>query len=187
MKKVVALALVALFGLTGCAPVMLLAVISGGLAAIALPDFEDYRGKAQDASLSASVKQISLAVEMYGVDHDGRYPGTTSWLADLTPAQGRYLPDNQLPKMPWGARRQTNALAVHDLGQQLSLDPKHLTAVGTVLGKGKVSTTGSFDALTYGAVLYEALGKGGYVLYGIGKRGDDAVVGAALASPLDTE
>ncbi len=56
-------------------------LILGLLAAIAIPSFFNQRDKAKDADAKASVRTAQTAIETYATDHGGTYVGATA--ADL--------------------------------------------------------------------------------------------------------
>ncbi|HEY9724234.1 MAG TPA: hypothetical protein V6D47_19695 [Oscillatoriaceae cyanobacterium] len=128
---------------------------------------------AANNSVKAEVLVTILALEEYAVDHEGVYPTTGALIAALSE---RYLPDGMMPGNPWvpTGLRQGNAVGV---GALLAAAGHQPTPVGTVLGAGKTADSSRFDALTYGAVVYDYDTKNrDYVVYGIGRRGDQAIV-----------
>ena len=56
-------------------------LILGLLAAIAIPSFFNQRDKARDADAKENVRTAQTAIETYATDHDGHYTGATP--ADL--------------------------------------------------------------------------------------------------------
>jgi type IV pilus assembly protein PilA len=57
-------------------------LIVGVLAAIAIPSLFNQRDKARDADAKAAVRTAETAMETYGTDHNGSYNGATA--VDLT-------------------------------------------------------------------------------------------------------
>jgi type IV pilus assembly protein PilA len=53
-------------------------LIVGLLAAIAVPSFIGQRGKAHDAAAKTSVRTAATAIETYRTDNDGAYTGATA-------------------------------------------------------------------------------------------------------------
>ena len=53
-------------------------LILGLLAAIAIPAFFNQRDKARDAEAKAAVRTAQTAIETYATDHNGSYAGATS-------------------------------------------------------------------------------------------------------------
>jgi len=51
-------------------------LILGILAAIAIPTFFNQRNKARDASVKEMVRTAQTAMETYAIDHNGQYTGT---------------------------------------------------------------------------------------------------------------
>jgi len=131
------------------------------------------RELAANNRVKAEVLLTILALEEYAVDHGGVYPPSDGLVADLSE---RYLPDGMMPANPWvpPGLRQGNAVGVNAL---LAAAGKQPTPVGTALGAGKTADSSQFDALTFGAVIYDYEPRSqNYVIYGIGRRGDQAVV-----------
>jgi type IV pilus assembly protein PilA len=53
-------------------------LIIGILAAIAIPVFANQRGKADDASAKSAVRTARVAIEIYATEHDTQYAGATA-------------------------------------------------------------------------------------------------------------
>ncbi len=83
--------------------ILLVVVILGILAAIAIPKFTGKSEMARQSSAMASIKAIKLAIDTYEVD-TGKFPPTLQGLVN-NPGEanwsGPYLRDG-LPKDPWG-------------------------------------------------------------------------------------
>lgn len=133
----------------------------------------------RNGEMQAAVNTVRLAVEEYANDHGGSYPTTEGWMAAV--AQKDYLTGHQLPKNPWTRQPQRARVAM----------PKGLpTAKMRVLGARKVAEwaplgkgrepdrqRGAVDALDFGALIYDCEPRSNnYVIYGIGKQGDQAIV-----------
>ena len=58
-------------------------LILGLLAAIAIPSFFNQRDKARDADAKEQVRTAQTAMETYATDHDGKYNSGTATAADL--------------------------------------------------------------------------------------------------------
>ncbi len=59
-------------------------LILGILAAIAIPSFFNQRDKARDADAKSTVRTAQTAIETFATDHDGAYTGATeALLADI--------------------------------------------------------------------------------------------------------
>ena len=67
-------------------------LILGILAAIAIPSFFAQRDKATDADAKSSVRTAQTAVETYATDNDGSYDGVTE--GDLTAIEETLAPVN---------------------------------------------------------------------------------------------
>lgn len=66
--------------------VMVVMVIAGLLAAIAIPAFLSQRDKARDAEAKTYVRTAQTAIEIYASEHEGSYSGaTTNALQEIEP------------------------------------------------------------------------------------------------------
>jgi type IV pilus assembly protein PilA len=67
---------------------MIVVVIIGILAAIAIPNFIAMQNRAKEGSTKANMHTVQLAAEDYGVQNDGVYAATmdATHIADLLPA-----------------------------------------------------------------------------------------------------
>ena len=76
---------------------MIVVVIIGILAAIAIPNFIAMQDRAREASLKANMHSFQLAVEDFAVKNSGVYPNGA---ADAAAVQGN-LPGGNWPKNPF--------------------------------------------------------------------------------------
>ena len=67
---------------------MIVVVIIGILAAIAIPNFIAMQNRAKEGSTKANMHTFQLAAEDYGVQNDGTYAAAASDVASLLPAAG---------------------------------------------------------------------------------------------------
>ena len=67
---------------------MIVVVIIGILAAIAIPNFIAMQNRAKEGSVKANMHTMQLSAEDYGVQWDGAYSTTTAAVASLLPAGG---------------------------------------------------------------------------------------------------
>ena len=67
---------------------MIVVVIIGILAAIAIPNFIAMQARAKEGSTKANMHTFQLAAEDYGVQNDGTYAAAASTLAPLLPGGG---------------------------------------------------------------------------------------------------
>ena len=67
---------------------MIVVVIIGILAAIAIPNFIAMQSRAKEGSTKANMHTFQLSAEDYGVQNDGAYAGAASTVAALLPAAG---------------------------------------------------------------------------------------------------
>ena len=67
---------------------MIVVVIIGILAAIAIPNFIAMQNRAKEGSTKANMHTFQLSAEDYGVQNDGAYAGTAAEVAALLPAAG---------------------------------------------------------------------------------------------------
>ena len=66
---------------------MIVVVIIGILAAIAIPNFIAMQDRAKEGSTKANMHTMQLSAEDYGVQNDGAYAGTAGEVALLLPGQ----------------------------------------------------------------------------------------------------
>ena len=67
---------------------MIVVVIIGILAAIAIPNFIAMQARAKEGSTKANMHTFQLSAEDYGVQNDGAYANTAAEVALLLPSQG---------------------------------------------------------------------------------------------------
>jgi len=67
---------------------MIVVVIIGILAAIAIPNFIAMQNRAKEGSTKANMHTFQLSAEDYGVQNDGAYAGGAATVAALLPAGG---------------------------------------------------------------------------------------------------
>ena len=67
---------------------MIVVVIIGILAAIAIPNFIAMQNRAKEGSTKANMHTFQLAAEDYGVQHDGLYAAGADTVASLLPSAG---------------------------------------------------------------------------------------------------
>ena len=67
---------------------MIVVVIIGILAAIAIPNFIAMQNRAKEGSTKANMHTFQLSAEDYGVQNDGSYAGTAAEVAALLPSGG---------------------------------------------------------------------------------------------------
>jgi prepilin-type N-terminal cleavage/methylation domain-containing protein len=67
---------------------MIVVVVLGVLAAIALPNFVQMQNRAKEGSLKANMHTFQLAAEDYALQHDGIYANDGSLVVSLMPAAG---------------------------------------------------------------------------------------------------
>ena len=67
---------------------MIVVVIIGILAAIAIPNFIAMQNRAKEGSTKSNMHTFQLAAEDYGVQSDGTYAGTAAQVAALLPNTG---------------------------------------------------------------------------------------------------
>src|SRR6266567_1529465 len=67
---------------------MIVVVIIGILAAIAIPNFIAMQARAKEGSTKANMHTFQLASEDYGVQNDGVYPSAATLVGPLLPGGG---------------------------------------------------------------------------------------------------
>jgi prepilin-type N-terminal cleavage/methylation domain-containing protein len=85
---------------------MIVVVIIGILAAIAIPNFIAMQNRAKEGSVKANMHTFQLSAEDYGVQWDGTYAATAATVASLLPAAGANFknPFSQLTTNAWEDR-----------------------------------------------------------------------------------
>jgi hypothetical protein len=124
--------------------------------------------------LQAAGRTIQGALATFAATHDGRFPPVAQFPVELV----TYLPEADLPASPaWaeGIRQVRNVGVAAPLAGPAGAP----TPIGTVLGAGRLPTSDEdFTARTWGAWCYaHDAATNRYVLYGVGRSGDLAVVG----------
>ncbi len=113
---------------------MIVVVIIGILAAIAIPNFVRIIERAKVASVKANQHTVQVAVETYSVDHDGMYPVN----ADMPDTIEDYIPSNfKNPYYPQTTG--TNAIVV-----AASTASPNTGYVGYTDGTGGGATAGTY-------------------------------------------
>ena len=85
--------------------ILVVVMIFGLLAAVAIPTFFSQRDKARDADAKVIVRTAQSAIETYATENDGEYTGaTTDELQDIEGALER-VPDSNLVVDPSGLGR----------------------------------------------------------------------------------
>jgi len=77
---------------------LVVVIIIGVLAAVAIPLYISQRDKAKDAAVKAGVRAIEVAVVSWSMDHDGAYPDPSE--VDSAGSVAGYI-DEQWPQNPW--------------------------------------------------------------------------------------
>ncbi len=136
--------------------IILVLAILGVLAAIAAPRLSRGSGGASDAAVEADEETLQKAVDLYAVEHHGRYPdtdsialqltrytdmaGNTTATSDGTHIYGPYV--RAIPPLPVGHRKGNEKIAAADgpgvgwiytlaTGQiRANTDPGEVTAIG---------------------------------------------------------
>ena len=67
---------------------MIVVVIIGILAAIAIPNFMSMQDRAKEGSTKSNMHTVQLAAEDYNVQYDGHYAATAQDVLDLIPTYG---------------------------------------------------------------------------------------------------
>jgi len=73
---------------------MIVVVIIGILAAIAIPNFISMQDRAREASVRANMHTVQLAIEDFAVQNDGTYPVAADDGAVVANCPGGVYPDN---------------------------------------------------------------------------------------------
>lgn len=150
---------------------------------------EEVRDSVRNASLEADISAFKIALEQYAVDHDDAYPAPDVAVNVLT--QNGYLLNNRMPLNPWDEHVSVGLISSKRFSDNLKTGAAiakvaHTPPAGTLLGVGHLPGAGSGNLLVYGNLVYDYdKTSKTYVVYGIGKRGSQAIVVRA-PSPGET-
>jgi len=125
---------------------MIVVVIIGILAAIAIPNFIAMQDRAKEGSTKANMHTFQLAAEDYGVQNDGAYAAVPDSVANKLPSQGQNF------KNPFD----------RSIGNPGAWTGATITAGATTMATG-VTTPGT---TVYGGLTTQ------YLIAGRGKNGD---------------
>jgi type II secretion system protein G len=73
---------------------LIVIIIVGILAAIAIPMFPNQRNKAKDAAVKGAVHNIELGIASYAIDHSDMYPASVANRTALVDSSGVSYVDN---------------------------------------------------------------------------------------------
>ena len=79
---------------------MIVVVVIGILAAIAIPNFESLTGHAREGGVKSNMHSVQLAIEDYAVQNNGTYPLAAQSADVLALLPGGSLPDNPFTGTP---------------------------------------------------------------------------------------
>ncbi|MEB3329282.1 MAG: prepilin-type N-terminal cleavage/methylation domain-containing protein [Candidatus Sericytochromatia bacterium] len=171
---------------------MMVVVIIGLLAAIAVPALQDAQDKARNAAMITNIKTLQLALAQYASDNSGSYPPspdeTGTGITSFTATELRlmtYLTGGSYPLSPWTSLPQAALLPSGGAPLPKATevqDNQVLELKGKELGKGinpgalKVAPT---LRTHYGALMYSRdPDRQVTLLFGVGKKKDKAIVAA---------
>jgi hypothetical protein len=153
------------------------------------PDKVDIR---QNKAMYVDGQVLSIGLRAYMLRHDETPPAPATWIPLLSTAP--YLPNGHFPANPWTTDRavwdedgspQPNVVPVGSCNG-LGTAYDDASPIGMVVGPGELPGTGPATCRTYGTFLFSATRGGSrWVLYGIGRSGDQAIV-RFVATNLDT-
>lgn len=150
--------------------VLVAATLSGCFLMPKPKTYPDKTDIAQNKALYREGVVLHLAIETYMASHGESAPRPDRWLQDIGPK----LPSGAMPPNPWGGPGTVLPLASCP---ELAAAYDEPTPVGAVLGPGTMPGAGAPTSRTYGTFVFGAtLGGLRYVLYGIGRDGNNAVV-----------
>ena len=92
---------------------LIVIIIIGILAAIAIPMFLNQRGKAKDAAVKDGLHSIQIGVQSYALDHSDTYPPSVATSATLVDQAGKAYVD-QWPRNPWTKAAMKDGTAAGD-------------------------------------------------------------------------
>lgn len=152
-----------------------------------LAKMDQTRDDARNSGVRQNVKKVQYALEAYAADHDGHLPAREEWLAVVAKVENVHG-DNGRPVNPFAeGRKARNQRRPVPLGPLMPAAPEVFPTVeGAELGAGHAPKSHTYDALTYGAIACDIdQERDVYVIYGVGKRGDQAVVVAVATNDND--
>ncbi|HBN10250.1 MAG TPA: hypothetical protein DD435_16965 [Cyanobacteria bacterium UBA8530] len=142
---------------------LVVVVIIGILASVAVPNFVGAQDKAKNSGVMANVHTVQMAVEQYAVDNGGAYCALSG---SVIKAGASYIAGDTYPKTAWNSK-QTAEIA--------------LTTATVNDTDNKVYGAGSAGVPTgqlhYGAISYLSSGSANerYDIHGSGKKGSKAI------------
>lgn len=157
---------------------LIVVVIIGILAAVAVPNFAGAKDRARNSAVQANVHVVQVALERYAVDNAGRYPTTAAGLNPAVIAAGStYQPF--YPPSPWGTavtQAITSNIAIPDANAAPTVgrsptDGSAVAAPGTLVAPTAVTHFGAVSYRQPAAAAANEL----YELMGSGKKGDNAI------------
>ncbi len=142
---------------------LVVVVIIGILASVAVPNFVGAQDKAKNSGVQANVHTVQMAVEQYGVDNGGAYVALS---ASVIKADGNYIAGDTYPKTAWN----TKQAAEIALTTATANDADNKSYGG---GSAVVPTTQAH----YGAIAFLASGSANdkYDIHGSGKKGSVSI------------
>jgi hypothetical protein len=153
------------------------------------PDKVDIR---QNKAMYVDGLVLTLGLRTYMTRHDESPPAPATWIAVVSALP--YLPHGHFPANPWTTTRavwdeegspQQNVVPVGTCNG-LGTAYDDASPIGTVVGPGEFPGNGPATCRTYGTFLFSATRGGArWVLYGIGRSGDQAIV-RFVATQADT-
>ncbi|MEB3205615.1 MAG: type II secretion system protein [Candidatus Sericytochromatia bacterium] len=141
-------------------------VIIGILAAVAIPNYAGAQDKSRNASVQSNMRLIQQAIEVWGADINHRYPAALKTAVEGHAFVGGgedYLPNDTYPPTPWGTQQAAGtALACDDT-------PDNHVYASELGNRLDPVSTASFGAIGFSTTSTE----GQYMLGGTGKRGNN--------------
>lgn len=139
---------------------LVVVVIIGILASVAIPNFAGAQDKAKNSAVQANAHTVQLALEQYGVDKVGQYPTALVGATNVIDSTSTYL--KTFPKTPWNQQQAADIPLVATLTNQ----NLNVNYAGPGSGTAAPSTITHF-----GGVLYTLSGTAAdqYVLAAVGK------------------
>ena len=101
--------------------ILVVALILGLLASIAVPAFFSQRDKARDAQAKVQVRTAETAIETFAVDHDGKYLGADRAALEQIEPTLRDVPAGNLTVQPLGASGQYRLAVTAATGNEFTI------------------------------------------------------------------
>ncbi|MEB3299372.1 MAG: type II secretion system protein [Candidatus Sericytochromatia bacterium] len=140
-------------------------VIIGLLAAVAIPNFAGAQDKSRNANVQANLHIVEQAIEIWGADISHNYPARTDTAVEghaLLGTGDNYLSADKYPPTPWETQQAANVSLPFD-----NVPNNHVYSVQGI--RNNPDSTASYGAICYSNTTTQ----GQYQLGATGKKGNN--------------